>query len=425
MATWSKGASIHPLACPSSTTRGSGMANVSPGRGQPMPPSMQAAYGEVSSLRRAASTPTLPAVERYATALRRGVRHDVLFYELFGAWDAYPENGRDDLAGAVSPASLAAAAAMTSSIEELRSVIALEAPKIMYDASRAMTAQLRTASRRNRMAAMHVRRQESRRRSGEVPQPPLSRRALKAEIGARLEAEQQEEERAKLAKMDDMLYELNLKADENIRLWTENRAEARKRERANARAAARKAGFWGLPVEDNRGTAEKDDRDRQKRWAEAKAMERVVRQQEQDAVAERADRVRAELEASDERKRKHDEDRRARAKLEASRVRAELDESRVKREAARAAREELCEDIREAERQAKANAVAGVLSPAARAHAHATRAAHVGVDLRDVGSAAEQQAVRAAKARAVALEANARARKSSHDFFKAQPKKIG
>ena len=154
-------------------------------------------------------------------------------------------------------------------------------------------------------------------------------------------------------------------------------------------------------------------------------MERVVRQQEQDAVAERADRVRAELEASDERKRKHDEDRRARAKLEASRVRAELDESRVKREAARAAREELCEDIREAERQAKANAVAGVLSPAARAHAHATRAAHVGVDLRDVGSAAEQQAVRAAKARAVALEANARARKSSHDFFKAQPKKIG
>ena len=160
MATWSKGASIHPLACPSSTTRGSGMANVSPGRGQPMPPSMQAAYGEVSSLRRAASTPTLPAVERYATA-------------------------------------------------------------------------------------------------------------------------------------------------------------------------------------------------------------------------------------------------------------------------ARAAREELCEDIREAERQAKANAVAGVLSPAARAHAHATRAAHVGIDLRDAGSAAEQQAVRAAKARAVALEANARARKSSHDFFKAQPKKIG
>ena len=424
MATWSKSASIHPLSFPSLSTRGIGGANASPGRGMPMPPSLQASYGDYSSLRRSASSPIRPAAQRYASALRRDAGQDVLFFELFGAWDAYPSDGRDDLGGAVSPASLAAAAAMTSTASELRSVIALEAPKIVYDAARATTAQLQTASKRDQLAARFRQRQDSRMASGEIVRPPPSRRAIRAELGAKLIAKQQAEEQAKRAGMGSLLSALNAKADAEAQAWADGRAEARKRERANARAAARQAGYWGLPVEDNQRTADKEELGRQRLWEEAKVAARGARLEAEAEIAMKVDKVRMDLEVGEARKHAYELARASKAKLAAEARSRELEEHRIIREQARQAREELCEEVRVAEETAKRNAALGVLSPAAMAHAHERRA-HVGADLADAKGAADDAAVRAAKARAAALAANEMERQRSHEILKQRPRKVG
>ena len=115
----------------------------------------------------------------------------------------------------------------------------------------------------------------------------------------------------------------------------------------------------------------------------------------------------------------------ARAKQQAEERTREAEAARASKEEARLAREELCGEMREAEEIAKRNAIAGVLSPAAKAHVHAKSAAHVGVDLSAARGAAEDAAARAAKARAASLAANEMTRQQSHKFLRAQPKKKG
>ena len=116
--------------------------------------------GEISPLRRPSSTPTLPAMSRYASALRRGEGVEFLFYELASRPEGPPNDG-------VSAATLAASAAVSASITELRSAVAVEAPKIIYDATRATLTQRRKASARDALAAKWRRNQERREAAGE------------------------------------------------------------------------------------------------------------------------------------------------------------------------------------------------------------------------------------------------------------------